>query len=292
MNINLLRTFATVVESGSFRKAAKSLHLSQPGVSLQMAALAQQFGLPMFDHQKNRWTLTEAGQLLYRHARSILNAVDKLEGEMGELAHLQKGHLHLGTTLSIANILPRYLAEFEKRHPRITCQVTVDNTFAMQEGLLSWQLDLAFVEGRITAPDLSLVPFREDRLVLVLPKGHPLAGLKKIAPADLTEAEFILREKGSGTRDLIEVAFGALFRNLKVKLELSHAGAILAAVEAGLGISILSPTFTGKGEEIGSIVTREIEGIDLARRFCLVYQKDKHLSPGAQALLDLVREMG
>ena len=292
MNINLLRTFAAVVEAGSFRKAAKLLHLSQPGVSLQMAALSQEFSLPLFDHQKNRWTLTEAGQLLYRHARSILNAVDKLQGEMGELAHLQKGHLHLGTTLSIANILPGYLAEFEKRYPRITCQVTVDNTVAMQEGLLTWQLDLAFVEGRITAPELSLVPFREDRLVLVLPKGHPLAGRKKITPADLVGEELILREKGSGTRDLIEVAFGALFRDLKIKLELSHAMAILASVEAGLGISILSSTFTAKGEDVGSIVTRNIEGVDLARQFCLVYQKDKHLSPGAQALLELVQEMG
>ncbi|MDB5042582.1 MAG: LysR substrate-binding protein, partial [Candidatus Eremiobacteraeota bacterium] len=211
LTITQLETFSRLADVGNFTRTAEELHLTQPAVTQQMRALAEHFGTPLFDMVGRRPVLTDAGTFLARSSRDVLCALMTLEREMREFADARSGTLDLGATLTIGNygILPA-LAAFRAAHPGVSLRLTVANTAAMVAAIKDRRLAIALVEGQLDDPELTVEPYAEDELVLIVPAtGHALSGVEVVAARDLAGIAFVSREEGSGTRAIAEDALHA-----------------------------------------------------------------------------------
>lgn len=286
-----LETFVRVAALGNFTRVAEEFHLTQPGVTQQVRALERQLGVRLVDVVGRRPVLTDAGRFLAIRARDVLDGVAALEREMGEFAAARAGVLSLGATLTIASyVLPALLARFAARHPGVTVQVEIANTAAMAERVRGGALGLALVEGPLSGDDMEIVPFQQDRLVLVAPPGHPLGGHGPVAPRALEGLPFVWRERGSGTRALAEAALARAGVTPRTALELASGQGVARAVEAGLGLAILSELVVERAVREGRLVALELAGMDLRRSFRLVHLRGRTLSPAARAFMTLALE--
>lgn len=285
-----LETFARVAALGNFTRVAEELHMTQPGVTQQVRALERGFGVRLVDVVGHRPVLTDAGRFLAARARDIMTATAALEREMGEFTAVRTGELSLGATLTIgAYVLPPLLARFTERHPGVIVHVTVANTAAMAERVRGGTLGLALVEGPVQGDDLEIVPFQEDRLVLVAPPDHPVTAAPPVDPRALDGAPFIWREQGSGTRALAERALGTAGVTPRLVLEMPSGEGVARAVEAGIGLTILSEMVVEPAVRAGRLAAMDIAGVDLRRTFRLVSLRGRTLSPAARAFAALAR---
>ncbi len=288
-----LETFARVAALGNFTRVAEEFHMTQPGVTQQVHALERHFGVRLIDIVGRRPVLTDAGQFLAERASGLLGNVAALEREMGEFAQARAGEIYLGATLTIgAYVLPGLLARFTTRHPAIVVQVAVANTAVMAERVRAGALALALVEGPLEGADLIIVTFQEDRLVLIAPPDHPITRAPSVDPRALSGMPFVWREQGSGTRALAEKALSAIGVTPRTAIELPTVEGIARAVEAGMGLAILSELVVERAVRAGRLVSIDIEGVDLRRTFRLVRLRGHTLSPAARAFATIVHEQG
>ncbi len=286
-----LETFVRVARRGSYTRVAEEFHLTQPGVTQQVRALERQFGVRLVDVVGRRPILTDAGRFLAARAPAILAGAAALEREMGEFATTQAGELTVGATLTIGTyVLPDLLARFTATHRGVRIRAEVANTAAMAVRLRDGALSLALVEGPLDGEDLAITPFQEDRLTLVASPGHGLAGAASVDARTLHDAPFIWREQGSGTRALAERALAAAGATPHSVLELPSGEGVARAVEAGLGLAILSELVVGRAVQEGRLVAIDIAGVDLRRTFRLVHLHGRTLSPAANAFVALCRQ--
>jgi DNA-binding transcriptional LysR family regulator len=286
-----LETFVRVAALGNFTRAAEELHMTQPGVTQQVRALERHFGVRLVDVVGRRPVLTDAGRFLADRAASLLRTMAALERELGEFAQARAGELHLGASLTIgAYVLPGLLARFAGRHPTVAVHVVLANTTTVAQQVRGGTLGLALVEGPLEGDDLLIAPFREDRLVLVAPPGHALATSSPADPQALHGAPFVWREPGSGTRALAERALHAAGVTPRTVVELPSGEGIARAVEAGLGLAILSRLVVERAVREGRLVAMDIAGVDLRRTFRLVRLRGRTLSPAARAFATVVQE--
>ncbi|HZS86544.1 MAG TPA: LysR family transcriptional regulator [Chloroflexota bacterium] len=286
-----LATFVRVAALGNFSRAAEDLDLTQPGVTRQVRALERNFGVRLVDVVGRRPVLTDAGRFLAARAADLLGSAAALEREMDEFARVQGGELHLGATLTIgAYVLPGLLTRFGATYPGVRVRVEVANTPAIAASVRSGRLGLALVEGPLEDPTLEIVPFQSERLKLVVPAGHRLARRTRVSAGDLAGEPFVWREPGSGTRALAEEALAAAGVTPRVVLELPSGEGVARAVEAGMGLTILSPLVVARAVAAGDLALVEIADVDLRRTFRLVCLRGRTLSPAAQALASLARQ--
>jgi len=293
MTLVQLETFVRVVALGNYTRVAEELHLTQPGVTQQVRALERHFKLRLVDVVGHTPVPTDAGRFLAARAAEVRGAVVALEREMGEFAHAEGGELHLGATLTIGSYaLPDLLARFAAIHPGVAVRVEVANTAAMAARVRSGVLGLALVEGPLDDREgaLDILPFRDDHLLLVLPPAHRLAGRARVEPWDLTDEPFVWREAGSGTRDFAERALAAVGVVPVTVLELPSGEGVARAVEAGLGVAILSTLVVERAVAEGRVATAEVAGVDLRRTFRLVRPCGRTPSPAARAFAALARD--
>lgn len=291
MNVTLvqLQTFARLAALGNFTRVAEELYLTQPAVTQQVRALERHFGVRLVDVVGRRPLLTEAGYFLAARAADLLSNADALEREMGEFAAVRAGELRLGATLTIgAYALAALLARFAAAHPAVAVRIDVANTAAVVARVRAGALGLALVEGPVDDDALEIVPYQHDRLLLIVPKGHPLAGRSAVEPCELEDEPFVGREPGSGTRALAERALAAAGVTPRVVLELPSGEGITRAVEAGLGLAILSELVVGRAVAAGRVAAAEIVGVDLRRTFRLITPRGRTLSPAARAFAALL----
>ncbi len=287
-----LETFVRVAQRGNYTRVAEEFHLTQPGVTQQVRALERQFGVRLVDMVGRRLILTDAGRFLAARAPAILAGVAGLEREMGEFATARAGELTVGATLTIGTyVLPDLLARFTAAHPGVRVRVEVANTAAIATRLRSGALGLALVEGPLDGEDLAITSFQEDRLVLVAPPGHPLARGAPVDARALRDVPFIWREQGSGTRALAEQALAAAGATPRPVLELPSGEGVARAVEAGLGLAILSELVVDRAVREGRLAALDIAGADLRRTFRLVHLRGRTLSPAASAFAALSRRL-
>jgi len=280
-----LETFARLARLGSYTRVAEELHLTQPGVTQQVRALERHFGLRLVDIVGRRPVLTDAGRFLAERASVLLTSLGALEREMGEFADVQGGELRLGATLTIGSyVLPALLGRFARTYPAVRLRVEIANTARMAQRIASGELGLALIEGPLDDPSLDIVPFMDDRLCLVVPPCHRLAGRTRIEPAQLAGELFVWREVGSGTRATAEAALAAAGIRPPVALDLPSGEGVARAVEEGIGLSILSWLVVERAVVEGRLATVELAGIDLRRTFRLVTVRGRTLSPAARAL--------
>lgn len=289
MDERRLRVFVAVAELLSFSAAARALHLSQPSVSQQVASLERELGAQLFERSTRRVRLTVAGAALLARAPALLREHAQVRRAVAAAEGRIAGELSVAASLTVgAYVLPPALARLVSRHPELHLRVTIENTEQVATSLLEGLADVGFVEGDLDEPGLVLHSLREDELVVIAPEGHRFAGTDEIPLEDLVRESFVLREHGSGTRQVAEAhlrSAGVDPQTLRVVAELSSTDAIKAAVSAGLGVSIISGSALPNRGAAWDLVVRRIEGMRLTRQMSAVTLLGTPPLPATRSLL-------
>jgi DNA-binding transcriptional LysR family regulator len=294
MEDHKLKVFCTVAETKSFSKASEIIHLTQPAVSLQIQALEELYETKLFDRSSNNVVLTPAGGILYKYAKEILALYAAASKHIGEITGLVKGSISVGSSTTIGNhLLPIVIAGFKKNHPKIKVHMLVGNTKRIVELLNSGNVDIGLVEGDLTKQKLIAEKLIRDELVVILSPLHPWAKTKKeVSIFDLTKEPFILREEGSGTRQIIEKYLnkhGIGTSDMKVTLVLGSTEAIKEAVESGIGISIVSRWAARKESKYESLKLLSIKEEKMFRDFSLIFHKNAIASHAVDEFLTYLK---
>ncbi|KXH84062.1 selenium metabolism-associated LysR family transcriptional regulator [Sporosarcina sp. HYO08] len=278
MNLDHLKVFYVAANNKSFSQTARDLHLSQSSVSLQIKQLEELWDCQLFERTTKKISLTLAGEILYRKVGKLIALMNETENELQQLKGTVHGDLKLGSSLTIGEyILPFALAEFNQLYPKVNMHLKLYNSEQIVEKLLNHEINLGFIESTLAYPSLKQVPFATDELILLSSPNQPCSKSPTITVEDLLTIPFIIREKGSGTRQVIE---DILEKNkihtdeLNVVMELEHTEAIKSAVEAGLGIAIISKSAVKKELKLNTLKQLKIEGLSLHRNFYMVYQEN------------------
>lgn len=282
-----LKVFHAVAEQESFRKAAERLNLSQPAVSQNVHALEEDLGVTLFDRSGNRVRLTHAGTVLLKYARRSAQLAREAVDALAKIAGEPRGELRLGASTTVAQyILPRMLGAFQKEYPQITLSVTSGNTEHVVEFLLQGRIAMGIIEGPASSRELRKRRFLEDRMVLIVPRGHPWAGLREIPIDSLKEIPLLMREPGSGSRRVVELALkraGVKLGSLKVAMDLDSTEAIVSGVEAGLGAGFVSQWAIGKEVRLGTLKVVRVAGLEIVRDLTLIQRSGPSMEGPAGA---------
>lgn len=288
-----LQVFHTVAKLLSFTKAAEQLHMTQPAVTFQVRQLEEQFNTRLFDRTHNRISLTEAGELVYRHAERIFELYAQMENEVRSLTGEVSGALMIGASTTVAEyMLPVLLGDFRAKYPDVNIQLKVSNSDGIVSMVENNTIDMGVVEAPVGNRNLAVEECRHDRLVLIIPPSHPLADQRKVSAKEVTEHPFICREEGSGTREVIGewlTECGLPVNSLQLSMELGSPEAIKGAVAAGMGISILSRVTILKELQLGMLKEVELDP-PLERPFSFVHQKQKFRARAMEELLTFARQ--
>ena len=286
-----LKVFYTVARLLSFTKAAESLHMTQPAVTFQVRQLEEHFDTRLFDRTHNRVTLTDVGVVVYEVAERIFEHYDEMERRVREMTGEMGGSLNIGASMTVAeNMLPALLGQFRKKHPDLNVRLKVGNSESIVSMVEHNVIDLAIVEGSISNKNLLVEASRDDELVVIMPPDHPLAKSETLTVGPLMPYQCIGREEGSGTR-------GAIFNYLieqgypdgwTVCRELGSPEAIKGAVEAGMGLSVMSKSGIVKELKLDMLVSVPLDP-PLLRGFSFVRQRHKFRLPAMEALLTFAR---
>lgn len=270
-----LVVFRAVAEELNFRKAAEHLYLTQPAVSLQIKALEEEMGVQLFDRSGNSITLTPAGRVLLRYACQSGELLLTAEQEIAALHGVHAGNLALGASTTIAQyVLPGLLSGFRRLHPRVHPTLVSGNTEKIVEAVEKHAVALGLIEGPAQNRHVKTEPFLQDELVPIAAASHPWAGRNPITCAELGAAPLLMRERGSGSRRVVEMALerqGLKRSALRIAMELDSTETIKSAVEAGLGIGFVSRCALVQDLRMGhgfNIV--KVEGLRILREFLVV----------------------
>ncbi|MDR7401114.1 MAG: LysR family transcriptional regulator [Armatimonadota bacterium] len=292
MNLHQLRIFYTVARLGSFSRAAEELRISQPSVSIQVADLERSLGVELFEQLGRRIYLTEAGRVLEEYARRILSLAEEARAALDDVRGMRRGRLALGASMTPgAYILPRALGAYQERYPQVVVTLEIAPARRIQEKLARNELDLGVVGAEAVGPDLAAEPLVDDELILVTHPAHPLAAAGIAHVRGLRDHRLILRERGSGTREVVEAAFREVGVQVPVHMELSSIEAIKEAVAAGAGATILSRFAVAADLAAGRLAAVPLADLTIRRRFVLVRHRDKRLTQVAAAFVEVLREV-
>lgn len=290
LNLNHLYLFFRVAEQQHFTRAAEELFISQPAVSKQVRELEQSLGLALFESNARRKVqLTPAGQTIYEHAARVFGLVEDMERVVDDIKGLRQGRLAVGASTTIGiYILPPLLGRYNAAYPHIDLFLDIANNEQIQHKVVTRQLELGLVEGFVSGSELSALEWQSDELVLICAPDHPLC--QKAAESSLTIKEvltypLILREEGSGTRDVLEKALLDYKLSWNLGMELGSTEAIKRVVAAGVGISFVSYNTIELEEAAGKLVRLPVSDLELKRILWLVYRPDRHFSPAGLAFL-------
>lgn len=284
-----LEVFLATAREQNLTRAADNLAMSQSAASSALRELEAQFAVQLFDRVGKRLQLNEVGLGIRPRAEALLEQARELERALQQ--HQDAGHLRVGATLSIGNYLAvEIMARYMSEQPGARVTLDVANTAAIVARLLNFELDIGLIEGEVHHPDLAMLPWRDDELVVFCAPDHPLAGRPWLDDSDLLAVDWIVREPGSGTRQHFDWAMHGLLPSLQIKLELQHTEAIKRAVEAGLGIGCLSAITLVEAFRRGSLVPLAVPGRDFKRRFYFALPRQKFQGPGLRRWLELCHQ--
>jgi len=287
-----LQVFHTVARLLSFTKAADTLHMTQPAVTFQIRQLEEQFNTRLFDRTHNRISLTAAGDRVFEYADHIFELYAEMENGVRELTGDISGALTIGASTTIAEyMLPTLLGDFNARYPEVSIHLKVSNSEGIVSMVESNAIDLGVVESPVGNKNLVVETCKQDQLVAIVPPGHPLAADVTIPFSDLLEFPFICREEGSGTREVINDYLAGLpdcSAGLKVAMELGSPEAVKGAVEAGMGVSVVSKATVQKELKLNTLVTLTLDP-PLFRPLSFVHQKQKFRLRVMEELLEFAR---
>jgi DNA-binding transcriptional LysR family regulator len=285
-SLRQLEVFLEVARAESVRRAARSLAMSQSAASGSLGELERQFGVRLFDRVGKRLQLSEVGRGVRAQAQATLEQARELERTLaGQQA---VGRLRIGATLTIGNYLTvPLMARFMRDNPGAEVTLAVANTEEIARQVANFEIDVGLVEGEVEHPDLAVTTWRDDELVVFCSSGHPCARKRRLADADLRAAAWIVRERGSGTRQTFDRAMHGLLPGLHIALSLQHTEAIKEAVAAGLGLGCVSRIALEEAFARGTLRPCRVPHRDFRRKFYFLLHRHKHRSAGIQRWLQL-----
>ncbi len=288
--LDQLRILKAIAAEGSFKRAADSLYVSQPAVSLQVQNLERQLDVPLFDRGGRRAQLTEAGHLLLSYGEKILSLCQETCRAIEDLQSLQGGTLIVGASQTTGTyLLPRMIGLFRKRYPDVAVQLHVHSTRRTSWSVANGQIDLAIIGGEVPIElqdALVTVPYAEDELALILPSFHPLAQRERIQIEDLYKLDFIALDSQSTIRKVIDQVLtrcGIETRRLRIEMELNSIEAIKNAVQSGLGAAFVSISAIEKELEIELLHRAFVDGLTVRRTLSVIYNPNRYRSKAAEA---------
>ncbi len=288
--LDQLRILKAIAAEGSFKRAADSLYVSQPAVSLQVQHLERQLDVPLFDRGGRRAQLTEAGRMLLSYGDRILSLCQETCRAIDDLQNLHGGTLIIGASQTTGTyLMPRMIGLFRKKYPDVAVQLHVHSTRRTAWSVANGQIDLAIIGGEIPTElkeDLEIVPYAEDELALVLPMLHPLAQVGILQKEELYKLKFITLDSQSTIRKVIDQVLsksGIDPRQLSIEMELNSIEAIKNAVQAGLGAAFLSVTAIEKELQMGVIHRVAIEGLEIKRTLSQIRNPNRYRSRATDA---------
>ncbi len=277
MNTQQLRAFVTVVDSSSFSEAARAMGVSQPAVTMQMQSLETAIGATLLDRRYRKVDLTEAGRTLLPHARRILAQIEAAHDELAALSGTVTGRLTIAaSTTPGVYVIPRLLGSFVAANPEVGVTIEVYDTAAVVEAVESGHAHIGMSGATVRGARVGFEELGVDELVLICPPEHPLASSAHVGLATLADEPWVLRESGSGTRQMTErlsVDHGLDPDELRVVVELGTGEAIVSAVEGGMGIAILSRHVADKALALGTVSLVDAIGLPASRPFYVVLPK-------------------
>ncbi|NBO31003.1 MAG: LysR family transcriptional regulator [Cyanobacteria bacterium WB6_1B_304] len=288
--LDQLRILKAIAAEGSFKRAADSLYVSQPAVSLQVQNLERQLDVPLFDRGGRRAQLTEAGYLLLSYGEKILTLCQETCRAIEDLQHLQGGTLVVGASQTTGTyLLPRMIGMFRQRYPDVTVQLHVHSTRRTAWSVANGQIDLAIIGGEIPTElheSLQVLPYAEDELALILSDSHPFASLETVQREDLYKLQFIALDSQSTIRKVLDqvlARYGIETRRLRVEMELNSIEAIKNAVQAGLGAAFVSVSAIEKELQMQVLRQIKIEQVTVKRMLSVIYNPNRYRSRAAEA---------
>lgn len=288
-----LQVFTTVARLLSFTKAAESLHMTQPAVTFQIRQLEEYFNTRLFDRTHNRITLTEAGIMVKSHADRIISMYNEMDNEIRTLTGDIQGPLIIGASTTIGEyFIPGMVGAYQSNFPNVKVRLHVANTNGIIHMVENNRIDVGIVEGPVNNKNLVREAIWNDELVVMCAPGHPLSGRKKVSMIDVSKFPFISREKGSGTREVLE---NYLTKrkvdpdSINIIMEFGSPESIKSAVTAGLGVSVLSVATMEKELQLKSLVAVPLTP-PIKRTFSIVYQRQKFRLQAMEEFLEFARE--
>jgi len=287
MTLEQLRIFIAVAEREHVTQAAKALNLTQSATSAAVAALETRYATKLFDRVGRRIILTQAGKLFLVEAKSVVARAEAAEKVLADLAGLERGSLTIGASQTAGNYwLPAIVHAYKSRFPGIAVSLEIGNTETVSADVGAGIADLGFIEGEIDDPALSVTPIADDEMVLVVAPRHPLAQQPLSPASQITQASWVVREVGSGTRAVLESALSKLgieMCDLDIALELPSNEAVRGAVEAGSGITILSKLVVAASLKAKTLVALDVQLPK--RRFFALRHKERYFTRAEREFL-------
>ncbi len=285
ITLRQLEIFEKVANGQHVTKASEKLFITQSAVSMAIAELEKIAGAPLFERHGKRLILNDRGTLIFSKVQDILRQVASIEQLLIESIGEPIGVLRVGASTTIGNyILPRIMGEFTQSYPRAKALLQVGNTEQIVSGVEAGTLDLGIIEGPSHAGSLHSAQWRDDELVVIAGKDHAWATGKKASKSMMEQASWIMREKGSGTREVFEAAMQKKGVRFTIAMELGHTEAIKKAVEAGLGVSCLSRMAVARELSQGWL-TEVKTSLDLRRNLIILTREIGHRTALLNAFL-------
>ncbi|MEJ2724637.1 MAG: selenium metabolism-associated LysR family transcriptional regulator [Deltaproteobacteria bacterium] len=287
-----LEVFRKVVELGSFSKAGEALFLAQASVSERIANLESMVGTKLLDRLGRVVVPTKAGEILYKHALQLLEMKRTASLEILDFLGMKQGDIRLGaSTIPGEYVLPKLIGLFGERYPLVTVTLTVADTDEIETRVLEGHYELGIIGSKSSHKSLGIHELWEDELVLAVPAHHQWANRRSVAREELSKMPFILREPGSGTLKIMEDYLKAeIMDSLQVVARFGTSTAVKEGIKSGLGLSVLSSRAIETELKTGILKALKVKGLCMGRRFYLIRDKRRTISPLCQALSDFLLE--
>ena len=283
ISIQSLRVFLSILEHGSLSAAGRELGMTQPAVSNHLHALEERFGVTLLTRGR-RLQMTPAGECLAGYARQVLDDLATLETEVARHAG-PRGRLIVGASSTPGELLmPRLAVEFSAHHPDVALDVHIVDTEETIAALLNREIEVAVVGREVNDPQLVSTVVGQDELVVMVAVDDPLAGAEEVAPEDLVDQPFVMREEGSATRRAVEDTLASAGVTPQVAMELGSNAAVAGAVAVGAGVGFIPARMVRDQAEVRAL---KVRGLTLLRPFVLVTERDRPLSPAAEAFVGI-----
>jgi len=284
LNLTLLRSFYAVIEAGSISKASRTGYASQPGLSKAVRELEKQLGIALLERNTQGSTPTKAGAELFEYARAIFALEARAEDAIIAHKDLTTTTLHIGASTTVATyILPPLLHQFSALHSGVSISLFRGNAREIEAHLWSYELDVALITGPTQDEKIQQVAWREDQVVCVCAPTHPLAKRELVFLNDLKCCIWIMREVGSGTREIVEKALKPYAINPVGKLEIGGCEALKQTVATGDGIAFVSRQAAADQIALGKLKVLRVADLEIRMPFFLLHLPDRPLSPAARA---------
>lgn len=288
MTLRHMKIFTAVFQYSSITRASEELHLAQPSVSLAVKELEEYYGIRLFERMGRGISPTEAGKEFYGYALHIVSLFDEMEKKIRNWDAI--GTLRIGTSITIGtHILPSLVLRCQELLPGLTIKAFVSRSAKVEEGILSNTIDFGMIENYPEHPELCAVPFMQDELCAVVAPSHELAGREKVTLKELAQYPFLMREKGSAGRDILDACFAIRQLSVKPSLESASTQAIVSGVAAGLGVAVLPCLLIEKDLKEGTVIRVPLAH-PLKRELNIVYHKSKYLTKNMKLFMQLCME--